>query len=80
MSEKPPLELIVDLVVEMARVERQYVQPGSRFIDFGIDSARAMEVVVDLEETYAVSIPDQDLADLKTIQDLATYIERRQAS
>lgn len=77
MDPQEPLQRITDAVVRLTGIERERVTPSSRFIDFGIDSARAMEVVVELEEAYGVAIDDDDLAELQSLQDVAEYVARR---
>ncbi len=59
------------------RVPRERVTPESRFIDFGLDSVKALDLVVELEEAYGIEIPDGDLADLHTLGDLAAYVRAR---
>ena len=39
------------------------------------DSLDAVELNMALEEAFAISIPDEDLATFKTVQDIVTYIE-----
>lgn len=56
---------------------RERVVPTSRFIDFGLDSVKALDLVVELEEAYGIEIPDGDLADLHTLADLAEYVRAR---
>ena len=75
----PPLEVVTDLIVQKTRIDPRKIRPSSRLIDFGLDSVRAMEMIADLEEVYDLLIPDQDLMELQTLQDIASYIERRRA-
>ena len=74
---RTPLQVLRDLVVERTRVDPDRIQPDSRLVDFGIDSVRAMEIVVDLERIFDLSIPDQDLLDIETLAQIADYIEQR---
>lgn len=76
-TKKQRRDVIAGLVVEKFRVDRSRVKPTSRLIDFGIDSVRAMELIVELERLYDLSIPDQDLTELETLEDIARYLERR---
>lgn len=72
--------MLIDLVARRTRADRARIGPRSRFIDFGLSSVAALELVVDLEQALGVSIPDADLAQLETLGDLAGYLERRLAS
>ncbi len=71
------LGVVADLVARKARVDRARVLPSARLIDFGLDSVKALELVVDLEQALGLEIPDQDLAHVRTIGDIARYLERR---
>lgn len=79
MTPKPPLEFIKDQVARMTRTDREKIRPEARFIDFGLDSVKAMDLVVELEEAYDIAIPDKDLADLTTLADVARYVEQQRA-
>lgn len=72
-----PLDVLRDLLAKKTRIDRERIHPSSRLVDFGIDSVRAMEIVVDLERIFAISIPDQDLMDIESLQDIAAYVQRR---
>lgn len=72
--------VLADLVARKAGVDASRVQPSSRLIDFGMDSVKAMELVVELEQTFDLAIDDQDLVDMQTLGDIAAYVERRLAS
>lgn len=72
--------VLVDLITRKTRVDAARVQPASRLIDFGLDSVKTMELVVELEQAFDLSIPDEDLLDMETIGAIADYVERRLAS
>jgi acyl carrier protein len=71
--------VLVDLITRKTRVDAARVQPASRLIDFGLDSVKTMELVVELEQAFDLSIPDEDLLDMETIGAIADYVERRLA-
>lgn len=41
------------------------------------DELIALELIMKLEEEFNIQIPEQDLAELKTVQDAVTYIFQR---
>ena len=75
-----PIEFLCDRIASMTGVDRARVQPASRFIDFGINSVQAMDLVIEVEQRFAVTVDDRDLADLRTLADLAAYVEGRSRS
>ena len=44
--------------------------------DLNADSLDLVELMMNLEERYKITIADEDLANLKTIQDVVTYIAK----
>ncbi len=55
------------------------IRDDARLIEYGLDSVRAMDLVIALEERFAIQIPDADAAKLKTVADLTGYVEKRAA-
>jgi len=47
--------------------------------DLGIDSFGSIEIVYDLEDHFGIEIPEKDLADVKTVDDIVNYIISRLA-
>ena len=47
------------------------------FEQLGIDSYQAMDMLTELEETFGVEIPDYEVQDVRTFEELATVIARR---
>ncbi len=58
-------------------VSEDKIKPESKFIDdLGADSLDLVELVMDLEEKFEVSIPDEDNDKLRTVQDAIDYINK----
>jgi len=45
--------------------------------DLGVDSFSSIEIVYELEDKFGVEIPEKDLADVKTVDDIVNYISSR---
>ena len=45
--------------------------------DLGVDSLVMVEIVMTIEEVLELSIPNDDLRELSTVDDIKNYIERR---
>lgn len=63
----------------MTQVDPSKIRRSSRLIDFGLDSVRAMELIAELEDHYDLSIPDEDVMEIETVDDIARYIDRRRS-
>ena len=70
---------LADIVNEVAGVPAADVQLDKSFTDdLGMDSLGMVEVVVAAEEKFGVSIPDDEVKNLKTVGDAVAFIERAQ--
>jgi acyl carrier protein len=47
--------------------------------DLGADSLDIVTMLMNLEETYGITIPDDDAMALKTVDQLVKYLEKNQA-
>ncbi|HRJ27912.1 MAG TPA: acyl carrier protein [Fimbriimonadaceae bacterium] len=72
------LNRVVKVTVEQLSVKPEEVTESSSFIDdLGADSLDVVELVMAFEEEFGVEIPDDDVANLKTVGDAVQYIGAR---
>jgi len=63
------------IVEEVAGVEADDVKETKSFVDdLDIDSLSMVEIAVQAEDKFGVKIPDDELANLKTVGDAVKYI------
>ncbi len=67
-------EKVRDMIAEKMDMEPEDITPDTSFEDMQIDSLDMVEIVMDLEEEFDVSIETGD--DLKTVGDLVEYIKK----
>ena len=46
--------------------------------DLGADSLDVVELLISLEDDYGISIPEEDIVNVKTVQDIVDMIEKFQ--
>jgi acyl carrier protein len=67
-----------EIIVEQLGVSPEEVVPEASFIDdLGADSLDIVELVMAIEEEFALEIPDDDAEKIQTIQDAISYVEER---
>ena len=49
---------------------------NSTFDELGIDSLDSIELVMDLEKEFKITIPDQDVDSFETPQDVLNYFKK----
>ena len=68
-------EKMRDIIVETLGCEAEQVTPEASLTeDLGADSLASVELVMALEEATGISIDDADVANLKTVGDIMTYL------
>ena len=66
-----------DVIVETLGCEADIVtMEASLADDLGADSIDAVELNIALEDALNVSIPDEALAEMKTVGDIVSYLEQ----
>jgi acyl carrier protein len=69
---------VTDLIVEQLGVSKDEVVNQASFVDdLGADSLDIVELVMSIEESFDIEIPDEDAEKLQTIGDAITYLRER---
>lgn len=77
MTQQEILAGFAEILDEIAGVAVADVTPEKSFLnDLDLDSLTMVEVATAAEDKFNVSIPDDDLKNLKTVQDAVTYVEK----
>ena len=71
-------EKIQEMMVESLSLEKDDIKLDSTFKSLEIDSLDVFELVTELEEEFYIEIDDAE--NLKSVQDLVTYIEEKVAA
>ena len=70
-----------EIIDEIAGVPADQVSLEKTFVDdLDIDSLSMVEIAVAAQDKFGVEIPDDQLKDLKTVQDVIDYVKRSSAS
>jgi acyl carrier protein len=72
---------VQDILMEQLGVERSQITPDAGIMsDLGADSLDMVEISMTVEETFNLTIPDEDVENIRTVADLhealATLLER----
>jgi acyl carrier protein len=77
VSNEEILSGLAEIVEEIAGVDASDVTPEKSFVDdLDIDSLSMVEIAVQAEDKFGVKIPDDQLAELKTVGDAVDYIAK----
>jgi acyl carrier protein len=69
---------VVEIVAKQLNIEKANIQRESSFVnDLGADSLDTVELVMEMEEAFGISIPDEDAQKIQTVGDAIQYVEKR---
>jgi acyl carrier protein len=64
-----------NIVAEQLGVDLSEVRPDASILDdLGADSLDVVEMVMSLEESFDIEVPDEDVEALRTVADVERYI------
>ncbi|MGI6214895.1 MAG: acyl carrier protein [Christensenellales bacterium] len=71
------LETVKKMIANQLKVDESQVVEDARLVeDLGADSANIMVLIMDLEDEYNMQVDDSAITELKTVGDIAKYIEK----
>ena len=74
-------ERVAAIIIEQLGIAKSEVIPEASFIDdLGADSLDIVELVMAMEETFDIEIPDDDAEKIQTIGDAIAYVKAQLGS
>jgi len=69
---------IIDILSDQLGIEKDKIKLNSKISDdLGADSLDTVEVVHVLEEKFNMNIPNEEIAKIKTVQDVINYVSSK---
>ena len=76
MTETSPIQArVLELLAQKVAPGRQITLQSSVIEDTGLDSVSVMDLVMELEDEFDISIPLDRIAEVRTVADLAGAVE-----
>ena len=73
------LEILQKIIVEVLNVDPSEVDENTTFMgDLGADSLDTVELIMEFEKAFEISIPDEAAEKIATVGDAISYIEANQ--
>ena len=78
MTRNDILEKLTRIIQEIETNELPEINESTNFEkDLDADSIKLTEFIINVEDDFNISIPDEDAEDMKTVGDMITYISNR---
>ncbi len=72
------LEQVKDLISKGLNVDREKINIDTHLQkDLGADSLDAVDLIMEIEDTFNVEIPDEVVTNLNTVRDIVTFLESK---
>lgn len=69
-------EKVTSIIVDKLGVEASEVTPEASFAnDLGADSLDTVELIMEFEKEFKISIPDEQAEQITTVQEAIAYVE-----
>ena len=69
-------EQIIDILANQLQIDRSLIREDTRIVEeLGADSLDIVEVLTELEQTFSITVPDEEIINFKTPADILAYIE-----
>lgn len=72
-------ETLQEIATRILRKEDVKFSPTTTFKDLGADSLDIVQILVALEETFDIELPDEELKELNNTGDFLDYVKRKVA-
>jgi len=70
-------ERVIDIVCEKLAVSKEQINRNTAFIeDIGADSLDIVELIMELEEEFDITLPDDQAEKIKTVGEAIDHIEK----
>ena len=65
-----------EILAEQLDVDKDSIEMNSKLAeDLGADSLDAIDIVMTIEDQYAIEVPDENIENMKTVEDIVLFIE-----
>jgi len=69
-------EKLRTLVTEVGGLPPGFDSAANLYLDLGVPSMKAMQLLIELEERFGVSVPDEEFVDAVSLDALTALIQR----
>lgn len=69
---------VIDTIAIQLGVDQKDIKSDSRFADdLGADSLDIVELMMVFEEKFGIELPDEDIQNIRAVNDLVLYIDNK---
>jgi len=65
------------IIIDKLGISKEEISPDKTFTDLSADSLDKVELMMEIEREFNLSIPDEEMEKISTVQDAITLIETK---
>lgn len=65
------------LLIDKLNVTEQELKPEAEFTDLGVDSLDMVELIIEFEKEFFITIPDDDIERIVSVGDAEEYLKKK---
>jgi len=69
--------IVSELLIEKLVISETEISFKSAIKDLGADSLDEVEIIIEIEKKFGITIPDDDILQIQNIGELCEYIEKK---
>lgn len=69
------LEKISKIIESNTDISADCISPETTLLELGLDSIDLVDLVMEIEEAFGVTIPDEEFENIKSVSDIIALIE-----
>lgn len=67
---------VVEIIANQLQIDSDMIDGCTKIMeDLGADSLDVVEMLMAIEESFGITVPDEDIEELITVSDVVAYIE-----
>jgi len=71
---------VLDIIAGIIEINPETIRADRLLVEYGLDSARAMDLIVALEDVFGIAIPDEVARGLRRVDDIVRFISAQVSS
>ncbi|MDO9155154.1 MAG: phosphopantetheine-binding protein [Paludibacter sp.] len=77
MNQQEIKTIVSDILVDMLLISETEIKPDSTFKDLGADSLDEVEIILEVERKFHISISEEMIPQVLSVESLSNYIEKK---
>ena len=70
-------DAVMEEIALVCAIDQRVIRADALVVEYDLDSVRAMELVIALEDRFAIAIEDSEVARMRTVRDVVLLVSDR---